>query len=103
MLQPLDGPSAQATISVTDSVVQEIKVSSSALENRKVVTIQPIDGRVYVYFGDDTASAPSATTVSDDGLLVFRFAKESFEAGDQQPVYVLAESGTVSVKIVERA
>jgi len=103
MLQPLDGPAAQTTLSANTTVVQEIKVGGSPLSARKVITVQPTSGRVYVYFGDDTASAPSAGTVSSNGIVVFKNAKETFEAGEKQPVYVLAVSGTVSVKIVERA
>ena len=103
MLQPLDGPATQGTLSITDASVVEAKVGASALKNRKVVTVQPIDGKIYVYFGDDTASAPNSTTVGSDGLVVYKNAKESFEAGQQQPIYLLSVSGTVNVKLVERA
>lgn len=103
MLQPLDGPAAQTTLTVNTSTVQEAKVGASALSRRGVVTIQPVDGKIYVYFGDDTASAPNAATVIAEGLVVFKNAKESYEAGSQQPIYILAVSGTVDVKVVERA
>lgn len=103
MLQPLDGPSLQTTLTVNTSTVQEAKVGGSALSYRKVVTLQPTSGKIYVYFGDDTSSAPNAATVIADGLVIYKNAKESFEAGQKQPVYILAESGSVTVKVVERA
>lgn len=103
MLQPLDGPSKQYTISVDTSTVKEIKFGSSTLSCRKVITLQPIDGKIYVYFGDDTISPPNSSTVINDGMIVFKNAKESFEAGEKQPVYILSLSGTVNVKVVERA
>lgn len=103
MLQPLDGPSSQTTLTVNTSTVQEAKVGGSALESRKVVTLQPTSGKIYVYFGDDTASAPNAATVIANGLVIFKNAKESFEAGQKQPVYILAVTGSVTVKVVERA
>lgn len=103
MLQPLDGPSLQDTLTVNTSTVQEVKVGGSALESRKAVTLQPKNGRIYVYFGDDIASAPNAATVIADGLLHFKNAKDTYEAGPLQPLYILAVSGTVDVVVVERA
>lgn len=100
--QPLDGPSSQDRVSVTSSTVKELKVGASALSERQVITIQPIDGNLWVYFGDGV-STPSAGTVSSKGLKHLKMAKESYEAGERQPVFILSESGTVSVTFVERA
>ena len=103
MLQPLDGPSTQGTLSSVGTVtVVEAIVGGSAFPERKVVTLQGV-GRFYVYFGDLTVGAPSAATVSSDGFLVFKNAQVTYEATNQQPIYVLAVTGTVDIKIAERA
>jgi hypothetical protein len=102
MYQPLDGPSLQTTLSSVGTVtVVEAKVGATALAERKVVTLQG-DGKFLVYFGDDSG-APSAATVTSDGITVFKDQVSSFEATGKQPLYVLAVSGTVNIKIVERA
>jgi len=102
MLQPLDGPSAQGTLSSVGTVtVVEAKVGGSPLEERKVVTLQG-DAKFYVYFGDGS-STPSAATVTSDGITVFKDQVTSFEASASQPLFVLALSGTVDIKIIERA
>lgn len=103
MLQPLDGPAAQGLLSsVGTSTPVEVKVGASALTDRKLVTLQG-DGKFYVYFGDDSASAPSAADVENNGFLQFKDQVQSYEAGDRQPIYVLADSGTVDIRIAERA
>lgn len=99
---PLDGPSAQATIAVGTGSVVEAKAGGSTLSERKVITLQPLNGKVYVYFGDDGA-APAAGTVSANGLVVFKNAKESYEASASQKVYLLAVTGTVNVAVAERS
>lgn len=98
---PLDGPSAQTTLTVDTTTVQEAIAGGSPLAERKVVTVQG-DGRFYVYFGDGTG-APSAATVSSDGIRLFSNQVSSFEATNQQAIYLLAVSGTVDVKVIERA
>ena len=102
MYQPLDGPSLQTTLSVNTTVVQQVMVGASAMAERKVVTIMPIDGKIYVYFAG-TAGIPSSATIIAHGFPQFKNALHSYEATDSQLVYILAVSGTVSVKIVERA
>jgi hypothetical protein len=99
--QALDGPSAHGSLTVTNAAVQEIKVGVSALEERKIITIQP-SNKVYIYFGDGGA-APSAATVSANGFTLFKDALMSFEAATSQKVYVLAVTGSVDVKVAERA
>jgi len=101
MYQLLDGPATQGAISVTDAVVAEVKVGSSPLSERKVITLQG-DGKFYVYFGNGVA-APSAPDVIADGFIQYKDAKESYEAGETQRVYILALEGTVEVRISERA
>ena len=102
MLSPLDGPASQGTLSSVGTVtVVEAKVGVSALAERKVVTFQG-DDKFYVYFGDG-ASTPSAATVAANGFTAFKNALVTFEASNQQPLYVLSVTGTVNIKIVERA
>ena len=100
--QLLDGPSLQDRVSVTASVVKELNVNASALSSRQVITIQPIDGNIWVYFGDGT-NIPSAATVSTKGLKHVKMAKESYEVGDKQPLFIVSDTGTVNVTFVERA
>ncbi len=102
MFQPLDGPATQGQENVTDSVVFEVKKDASALSEREVVTIYPIDGQIWVYFGDDQASAPSAATVKSDGFPQYKDSMRSYEAGPDQPLYIVAETGTVDVRYAER-
>jgi len=102
MMLPLDGPSSQYTLSVNTTVVTEVKNGAERWAGRSVITLQPTDGRIYVFFGDG-GPAPSAATVIARGFLIFKNAKETYEASDKQEVYILAVSGTVSVRVAERA
>ena len=102
MFSPLDGPSAQDRVAVTTSVVKELKIGSIALDDRQVITIQPIDGHIWVYFGDGVTT-PTAATVSTKGFKHVKMAKESYEASNTQKVYIVADSGTVNVTFAERA
>lgn len=102
MLQPLDGPSKQGKLSSIDTITAvEAKVGASAFEDRKVVTLQP-NGNMKVYFADD-GETPSAATVLANGLDHYKNAKESYEAGAKQKIFILAASGTIDVVVVERA
>ena len=104
MLQPLDGPSKQYKVTIDTTTVRKIEelIGGGAYEERKVITLQPLSGRIRVYFGDGD-STPSAATVGDDGLLHYNKSKESYEATYSQDVFILAESGTVDVIVIERA
>jgi len=102
MFQPLDGPAIQGTISVNTTVPQLVKVGASAFDERKVITIQPIDGRIYVYFANDGEN-PNAATISSKGFIQYKIQKDSYEASHTQNVYILAVSGTVDVRIAERS
>ena len=103
MFEPLDGPATQGKlIGVNTSTVVEVKVGASRFTDRKVVTIQPLTGKIYVYFGDGTTT-PSAATVAANGFIHFKNAKESYEAGEKQPLFILSLTGTTDVIIVERA
>ena len=101
MFQPLDGPAVQTKITSVGTVTPvEVKVGASALTDRQVITLQPT-GNMKVYFSDGTT--PSAATVLANGLDHAKNAKESYEAGERQKVFILAASGTIDVVIVERA
>ena len=101
MLFPLDGPSSQTILSVGTGAVVEAKVGASSLEDRKVITLQP-SGKIYVYFAAE-GIVPSISDVSSYGFEHFKDAKETYEAGPKQKVYLLSVSGTVNVRIAERA
>jgi len=103
MLLPLDGPSLQDSSSVGTVTPVEIKVGGSVLTERKVVTVQPKDGKLYYYFVDSTGAAPSAATMVADGLLIFKSQLMTFEVSEQQKIFVLAVTGTVNFVMVERA
>lgn len=104
MLQPLDGPSKQYKVAINTTTVRKIEevVSGGAYGERKVITLQPLDGRIRVYFGDGI-NTPSTATMLSDGILQYKNSKESYEAAESQDVYILADSGTVNVIVVERA
>lgn len=102
MYEPLDGPSIQGKISsIGTGTVVEAKVGPSRFNDRKVVTIQP-SSNIYIYFGDGTTT-PNAATVIAGGMIVYKNAKETYEAGDRQPIFMLAVAGTANVVVVERA
>jgi hypothetical protein len=101
MFQPLDGPSIQGKLlAVGTATPIEVKVGGTALSERAVVTLQP-NGNMKVYFSSGTV--PNAATVLADGLDHFKSAKETYEAGENQKIYVLAATGTIDVIVVERS
>jgi hypothetical protein len=102
MLQPLDGPSFQFSLSLNTTTVQELKAGASPFKERKVITVQPLYGKVYYYYGDGD-TVPNAATVTADGFLLYSKQEKTIEASSTQPVYVVAESGTVDLRAVERA
>ena len=102
MLSPLDGPAKQFQLTANTTTPQELKRDATALEERKVITIQAIDGKVWIYFADEIETV-TAANVSSKGFLHFSKGKESYEASNTQKVYVLAFAGTVDVRGAERA
>jgi len=102
MLQPLDGPSAQGVIAVDNVTVKEIKIGASALDERKVITLQP-EGKIRVLFGDGS-TVPSAATMLTDGFVHNKDVIRSYEASEKQEVYMLSDTGaSVNVILAERA
>lgn len=94
MYIPLNGPSVNSAISVGTTAV-EVKVGPTVLEERVVVTIQPLDGVVYFGF--------TPSTTSTNGTKVFKGQYFSLEASDLETVYIVSETGTVDVRISERS
>jgi hypothetical protein len=99
---PLDGPSTQFAISLTSTTVQEVKSGSSALDERKLITLLPTNGKIYIYFGDGSTT-PSANDVQTKGFPHPTNALRSYEASSTQEVYIVADTGTVDVRASERA
>ena len=103
MILPLDGPSAQFAVALTSSTAVEVKDGANpAMSERKVVTILPIDGKIYIYFGD-TVSTPTASDVKTKGFPHPKGAMRSYEAADTQDVWIVADTGTVDVRVAERS
>ena len=92
-LLPLDGPSKQFSVTIDTVTVVELKKDASALEERKVITIQA-EGKIYLYFGEEGA-VPNAATVAADGFIHYKNGKETYEASNTQKIYALS----VSVKL----
>jgi hypothetical protein len=93
-LYPLDGPTVEDELSVTTTPV-ELKVSTSAYEERKVVTFEAQDGRVR--WGFTNGITPTK------GFIGFKNRLTTIEAAASQSVWIVAESGTVKVYLAERA
>lgn len=91
MLFPLDGPSVQDEVSVNTSE-SELKVGASRLSERKVLTIQPVNGTIRVTFES-----------GKPGFYMYQGGFYSVEASESQAVYAKSLTGTVTVVIAERA
>lgn len=102
MFQELDGPSKQDKITITAATPVRVKVGSTELNGRQVITIQPLTGTCRVYFADDNES-PSAATVLAKGFKQRKEGIRTYEASSTQWVYILSESGSIDVIIAERA
>lgn len=92
MFIPLDGPAAHGQINVSTTPV-EVKAGGSPLDERQVVTIQPVDGEIYFGY---TNSVTSST-----GTKIFRGQVYPLEAKTSLTIWVVAASGTVDVRVTE--
>lgn len=99
---PLDGPAIQGQANVTTSTVFRVKAGASELEEREVVTIQGVNGVLWVYFGDGT-NTPTAAQVRDNGFQQPKATIATYEAGAKQPIFILADIVTVDVRFAERS
>lgn len=102
MFLPLDGPSLQSQENVSDSTIFRVKVDTNELYSRAVVTILPLDGKIWVYFGDGS-TVPTAQNVKDNGFPQFKMSLRSYEASESQEIYIVADDGTVDVRFAERS
>lgn len=102
MFLPLDGPSIQNTLSVGTVTPVEARIGAAPLAERKVVTVQPITGKCYVYFAAE-GETPSAANMVAKGFVHFKNQRESYEAGDTQKLWLLSLSGTINIVVAERA
>lgn len=96
-LQTADVPNtagAYATVNITTSA-EELKVGGTALAGRKMVSIQPIDGKIY-YGYDSSVTAANGTELAKKQIIVFTI-------GAGIPVYLVSSLGTVDVRIGELA
>lgn len=102
-LLPLDGPSQQFSISLTSTTAVEVKDGANPpLGERKVITMMPTDGKIYVYFGDGSTT-PTANDVKTKGFPHSKGSMRSYEASDTQDVWIVADTGTVDVRVAERS
>jgi hypothetical protein len=101
MIEALDGPSKPFVVTINNSTPVEVKSSTEPLEERKVITMQG-NGKFYVYFADD-GETPSNSDVSTKGFIQYKNSKESYEAASSQTVFILSVTGSVTVRIAERA
>lgn len=101
MFQPLDGPSVQGAISVTNSLVKELKVNASVFPDRLIISFQPLNGNVYIYFGDGV-NTPSVSDMQTKGFVYYQNNIYEIEASVGQPIFVLAVSTTVNLILAER-
>ena len=88
---PLDGPSVQGILTVT-TVEIPLRVGLTNLDDREVITVQPVDGQVYITF-----------VTGIEGFLVYKNQLVTFEATNTQDIFIKAVAGTVHVKIAERS
>lgn len=92
MFQPLDGPGLYGSLSVSTTAV-EVKVGASVDEDRQVVTVQPLDGDIYYGY--------NSSVTTSTGTKIFQGQFFPFEASRRLSIYLIAESGTVDVRITE--
>ena len=92
MFIPLNGPAIHGKLIVTTTAV-EVKVGASVLEERTIITIQPVDGDIYFGYSSGVTSAT--------GTKIFKGQIYPMEATDKLPVYIVAATGTVDVRITE--
>lgn len=101
MILRLDGPSLQAQQNVTSTTVFRVRVGTSEFSERDLVTICPLDGDIWIYFGDNV-TVPSAAQVKAAGFPHPKRSLRSYEAADTQEIYIVADIGTVDVRYAER-
>jgi len=94
-LYPLDGPAVENEISIDAITPTQIKVGASNFEERKVITFQAQTGKVRYGFTNGITASSGFTAAK--GQIV------TLEASDSQDVFIIAESGAVTIYFAERA
>jgi hypothetical protein len=97
----LDGPTLQDQENVTSTTVFRVKVGTSEFQERDVVTIFPVDGLIWVFFGDNV-TVPTAANVKAKGFPQPKGSLRTYEAASSQEIYIVADTGTVDVRYAER-
>lgn len=97
----LDGPSLQGSASVNSASVFRVRVGAAEMPERDVVSIQPLDGKIWVYFGDGV-NVPSASDVKSKGFPQPKGGMRTYEATNTQEIYIVSDAGTVDVRFAER-
>jgi hypothetical protein len=92
MYQPVDGPNVYGTISVSTTAV-ELKIGGSALDERKVIIIQPLENRIYVGYDSSVTTA--------NGIELSKRQIMTLESSANITVYAIADSGTIDVRVQE--
>ena len=93
MFLPLDGPGVNGALSITDTA-SELKVSATVLDDRTLVTIQPLGGAIYYGY----SNAVTALT----GTKVFQGQYFPLEAKHTLSIWLVAATGeTIDVRITE--
>lgn len=97
----LDGPSKQGQQNVTSAAVFRVKLGTTEFSDREVVTIYPIDGKIWVFFADEGV-VPTASDVKSKGFPQPKNSMRTYEATYTQLIYIIADTGTVDVRYAER-
>jgi hypothetical protein len=95
MLQSLNGPAEYGALSVGSVTPIEVKVQATYLDDRKLITIQPLNGDVYYGY-------TNAVTIST-GTKIFSQQFFPLETGFDLKIWLISVSGTVDVRITEVA
>jgi hypothetical protein len=75
------------------TVSQEAKVGVARMSGRKVLTLQPLNGKIWWGYNTPCTNANSSPLYKDDLL--------SLPVGGDIPVYIIADVGSVNVAISE--
>ena len=92
MYRMLDGPAVYGALSVTTTPV-EVKVGPSAVSDRTAITIQALDGDLWLGF--------SAGLTDANGSRVYQGQHLILECSGSLPVFIRSVAGTVDTRIAE--
>jgi len=93
MYQITDGPGNNASLSVTNVTAVEVKVGASPQDERKIIIIQPQDGKIYWGYSSGVTAA--------NGFFIGKKQTVILEATPQLPIWIISSAGTVDVRIAE--